>query len=240
MKATDMDSIKMAWKNEQGFEKFSLSESDIEKFLHKRSRDITQLFKKGLGFDVVLKGIVGASLIGIIILFHENRQLVISMIALLVLILWSIWFQVLMFRRIPQTDMSESAIRTSLEQKILFYRKHYIKSLYIGALSNSLIIVSGSLYYFYFKYGEIRPLDVTDYLVSGTAIIIAFIFGVVVQIAQHNFQIKQLESCLREIDEDAMTELTLKQQRVRKLRLIFIALTALVCGLLLLAYFVFR
>ena len=136
--------------------------------------------------------------------------------------------------------MSESTIRTSLEQKIQFYHKRYIKSLYIGALSNSLIFISGSLYYFYFKYGEIRPMDLEDYLVSGIAIVIAFVFGAVVQIAQHNFQVKQLESCLREIDENTMTELTLKQQRMRKLGMFLIALTALIGGLLLLAYFVFR
>ena len=128
----------------------------------------------------------------------------------------------------------------SLQKRIEFYHQRYIKSLYIGALSNSLFIVSGSLYYFYFKYGEIRPMDLVDYLVFGIAITIAFVFGAVVQIAQHNFQVKQLESCLQEIDEDTMTVLTLKEQRNKKIRLFFIALTALVCGLLLFAYFVFR
>lgn len=240
MKATDIDSMKSAWKKEQGFEKLTLSQGDIEKFLHSRSKDITQLFKKGLIFDVVLKTIVGASLIGIIVLLPENRQFDLSMMAILLFILWAIWFQVKMYRRIPQSGMSEPAIRSSLEKKIQFYHQHFLKSLYIGALTNSLILISGSLYYFYFKYGEIRPLDLDDYLVSGTAIILAFVFGAIVQLAQHNFQIKQLESCLQEIDEDTMTEFTLKQQGMRKRRLFFMALTAIVCGLLLLAYFVFR
>ena len=137
-------------------------------------------------------------------------------------------------------DSSPPVVRTSLENRIQFYRKRYVKSLYIGAISNSLILVSGSLYYFYFKYGEIRPMDLVDYLVFGTGIIIAFVFGAIVQIAQHNFQVKQLESCLQEIDENSMTLLTLKEQRHKKLRLFFIALLALVCGLLLLAFFIFR
>ena len=235
-----MDSIKSAWKQEQGFENKTLSQTDIENFLQKKSKDITHLFKVGLTFDVVLKSIIGASLMGIIILFSGNRQIVITMTSILGLILWAIWFQMKMYRSIPSTGMSEPAIRTSLEKKIQFYHQRYVKSLYIGALSNALVFVSGSLYYFYFKYGEIRPLDLVDYLVFGTAIIIAFVFGSVVQIAQHNFQVKQLESCLHEIDEDSMTVLTLKEQRNKKIRLFFIVLTALVCGLLLLAYFVFR
>lgn len=48
------------------------------------------------------------------------------------------------------------------------------------------------------------------------------------------------EDLQQEIDEDRITELTLKQQGMRKRRLFFMALTAIVCGLLLLAYFVFR
>jgi hypothetical protein len=240
MKATDMDSIKSAWKKEQGFEHQTLSRTDIEEFLHKKSKDITRLFKVGLSFDVVLKGIIGASLAGISLLFPGNRQMVIAMTAILALILWAIWFQLKMYRRIPQTGMSETNIRTSLQKRIQFYHQRYVKSLYIGALSNSLIFVSGSLYYFYFKYGEIRPMDLVDYLVFGIAIILAFVIGAVVQIAQHNFQVRQLESCLQEIDEDTISMLTLKEQRNKKLRLFFIALGALVCGLLLLAYFVFR
>lgn len=177
---------------------------------------------------------------GILLLFSGNLQMVIAMTAILGLILWAIWFQLKMYRSIPQTDMSEPAIRTSLEARIQFYHQRYVKSLYIGALSNSLFFISGSLYYFYFKYGEIRPMDIVDFLVFGTAIIIAFVIGAVAQIAQHNFHVKQLESCLQEIDEETMTALTIKEQRNKKLKLFFIALTALVCGLLLLAYFVFR
>ena len=239
MKATDIDSLKSAWKNEKGFENKTLSQSDIEKFLQRKSKDISRLFKAGLRFDVVLKSILGASLVGIIILFSGNRQMVIAMSIILGLILWTICYQVLMYRRIPSSGSSETVIRTTLENRIQFYHQRYIKSLYIGALSNSLVFVSGSLYYFYFKYGEIRPMDLVDYLVFGTAIIFAFVLGAVVQIAQHNFQVRQLESCLQEIDEDSMSELTLKEHRNKKLRLFFIALIALVAGLLLLAYFVF-
>lgn len=240
MKATDIDSLKSAWKNEEGFENKTLSPSDIEKFLQRKSKDISRLFKAGLSFDVVLKSIVGASLVGLIILFWDNQKVLIAMCVILGLILWTIWYQVSMYKGIPSGGSSDTNIRTSLERRIQFYHQRYVKSLYVGALSNSLIFVSGSLYYFYFKYGKIRPLDLEDCLVFGSAIIIAYVLGAVVQIAQHKFQIRQLESCLREIDEDSISVLTLKEQRNKKLRLFFIVLTALICGLLLLSYFIFR
>jgi len=240
MKTMDMNSLKTAWKKEQGFENKKLSENDIQKFLQQKSRDITQLFRKGLTFDVVLKSLIGISLVGIMILYAGNQKMLFSMAALLVLLGWAIWFQWKMCRKIPRETASSPVIRTSLENRIRFYRKHYVKSLYVGSLSNVLIFVSGSLYYFYFKYGKVRPLDLTDYLVFTMAILLAFLVGALAQIAQHNFQVRQLESCLKEIDEDAMTVLTLKDQRNKRLRLIFIALTALILGLLLLAYLIFR
>jgi hypothetical protein len=238
MKTPDIDSLKSAWKKEKGFDNPKLSESDIEKFLKRKSRDITQLFKKGLIIDLVLKGLTGISLIGIIILFTGNSNILISMLLVLALILWSIWFQVKMYRNIPSDVSSEPVIRNSLEKRIQFYHENYVKSLYIGALSNALIFVSGSLYYFYFKYGEIRPLDLTDFLVFGGATLIAFIFGAAVNIGQMNFQVKQLESCLQEIDEDSISELTLKEQKNKRRRLFFIMLLALISGLLLLAYLI--
>jgi len=240
MKTIDMDSLKSAWKKEQGFENKKLSESDIQKFLRQKSGDITQLFRKGLTLDVVLKSLIGISLVGIMILFAGNLKVLMAMAAILILLLWALWFQLSMYRKIPREGSPAPVVRTSLENRIRFYRKHYVKSLYIGALSNVLIFVSGSLYYFYFKYGELRPLDLTDYLVFSVAMLLAFALGAWAQIALHNFQVRQLESCLKEIDEDAMTMLTLNEQRNKKLRLIFIALTALILGLLLLAYLIFR
>lgn len=240
MKTMDMDSLKSAWKNEQGFENRRLSENDIQNFLKRKSRDITRLFRKGLTFDVVLKGLVGISVIGIMILFSGNLLLVLAMAIVLGVLIWTIWFQVNMYRNIPGESSSLPVIRTSLENRIRFYRKHYVKSLYIASLSNVLIFVSGSLYYFYFRYGEIRPMDLIDFLVFGSAIILAFLLGAVVQIAHYNFQVRQLESCLKDIDEEAMTELTLKEQRKKKLRLFFLALIAVILGLLLLAFLILR
>ena len=238
MKSTDLESIKAAWKNEKSFEDQRLSEAEIESFLSSKSRDISRLFRKGLIFDIVLKSIIGISLIGTFFLLKTNQSIILIS-AILMLILWAIRFQWLMIARIPLTSASDPVVRVALEDKINFYRQHYIKSLYVGGLSNSLFILSGMLYYFYFKYGEIRPFEWDDYLVFGITIIIGFALGTYIQITQHTYQVKQLENCLQDIDEEALTSLTLREQRNKKRRLILIFLLALICGLLILAYLVF-
>ena len=239
MKSIDLDSIKAAWKNESSFEDHRLSELDIENFLSSKSKDISQLFRKGLIFDIVLKSVIGLSLIGIFFLLKASQSIILVS-SILMLILWAIRFQWIMIARIPKASTSDPVIRTSLENKIKFYRQHIIKSLYVGALSNSLFILSGMLYYFYFKYGEIRPFAWDDYLVFGVTIIIGFALGAYVQITQHSFQVKQLETCLQEIDEETMSTITLRDQVNKRRRMTLIFVLALVCGLLLLAYFIFQ
>jgi hypothetical protein len=239
MKSIDLDAIKAAWKNEKGFDKQRLSEAEIDSFLKTKSKDISRLFRKGLIFDIVLKTIVGISLIGTFFLLRANYTIILVS-SMLLLILWAIRFQWIMIAKIPEASTSNPVIKNSLEKKIRFYHQHFIKSLYVGALSNSLLIVSGMLYYFYFKYGEIRTFTWDDYLVFAVVIILGYVLGAYVQIKQHSFQVKQLESCLQEIDEETMSTLTLRDQRNKKRRMILIILLALVCGLLLLTYFIFR
>jgi hypothetical protein len=239
MNPPDLDAMKSAWKNEKSFDDRRLSEADIERFLHKGSKDTSQLFRKGLYFDILFKSVIGASLIGLMILYRENLVLILILGAIILLLLSAIRYQWLTIGRIPESRGSGPVIRETLENKISFYRTHYIKSLFVGALSNALLIVSGMLYYLYFKYGELRPFTWEDYLVLGSVILIGYFFGAYVQIAQHNFHVRQLESCLQEIDENIINTYTLRKQKNRKRLLILIFVLAIVCGLLLLAYLVF-
>lgn len=236
----DLEHMKTAWKKEKSFEDKSLTEADIKAFLHKKSRDISRLFSVGLTFDIAYKGIIGLSFLGILLLFSGNQHIILMVAAILLGLICTIIYQWRLIKRVPGTGASDPVIRTTLENKVLFYHEHYIKSLYVGALSNSLIILSGMLYYLYFKYGEIRPFQWDDYLVLAVAIVIGFFVSAIAQRAQFNFQIKQLESCLQEIDEDTITTHTIREQQNKKRQMIRLLLLAIICGLLVLAFLIFR
>jgi len=236
----DLEHMKTAWKKETSFEDKRLSEADIEAFLHKKSKDISRLFRVGLIFDIVYKAIIGISFLVILLLLSANQSIVLMVAAILLGLIWAIFYQWRLIRRVPGTGASDPVIRTSLEHKVLFYHQHYIKSLYVGALSNSLIILSGALYYFYFKYGEVRPFQWDDYLVFGAAIAIGFLVSAIAQRSQFNFQIKQLESCLQELDEDTLTTQTIREQQNKRKQMIGILLLAIFLGLLVLAFLIFR
>ena len=236
MEEIDLNKYRTAWKAEQNFEKAPLSEADVQGFLKKKSKDINKLFRGSLIIDIVLKSVIGISFLVLSFLFHSSPEVAVFIAFMIAGIFIAILFQLRMLKKITGTDYSADSLRKILESKISFYTKKYFKSIYISALSNSLIFISGILYYFSFKYGEIRSLTAGDYLVLGIFLIAGFILGAYIQIKNHNFQIRQLESCLTEIDENTMSELTIKKEKNRKLYIFIAALLAIICGLLILAY----
>jgi hypothetical protein len=240
MKEMDFDKYKAAWKSERGFEKNTLSESEIKGFLKKRSKEIHRMFKKGLTFDIIFKSVIGASFIVLSIMFFPGMKVLYISSVLMAGIILSIIFQARMLKKIPSADYAVDNLRKVLECAIRFYKNKYIRSLYIAALSNALLIISGMLYYFYFKYGELRPFETDDYVVFGLVIIISFVLGAYMQIKLHNFHIGQLEQSLLEIDENVINELTIKRQNNKRRQLFFIFLLAVICGLLILAFFLTR
>lgn len=240
MKDMDLEQYKSAWKNEQAFNEIKLSQEDIQKYLKSSSKSISRLFLSGLKTDIFLKSLLFASFAGLILLFAGEILLVWINIALMAITLLGIVFQYLCIKKIPGVDRVSANMKTILERKISYYYKYHVKALIVGAFSNSLVVISGMMYFFYYRYNGIRPLEAEDYLVLGGIIVLSFVLGLFVQLKQHSFHIKQLEMCLDEINEDTLTQHTLNVQKNRRNRNILIGIFALVAGLLLLSYFIFQ
>ena len=238
MEKINLNNYKDVWRAEQSFSKQTLSKNEIQSFLGKKSKDITILFKKGLLMDIVLKAIMGISFVGILFLYAANSNVILWISVVLVITVLTLLYQVRSLKNIPDGSYGEDGVRSSLQSKLNYYYKSYSRSLYIGALSNAMIIISGSLYYFYFKYGELRQMDIADFVVFSTTIILSFVFGLLVQFYHHNFHIKQIKESLNQIDAETISVQTLKSQKLKRVILFWIAFIAITCGLLLLAYLI--
>ncbi|MEE4175944.1 MAG: hypothetical protein V2I46_00395 [Bacteroides sp.] len=154
--------------------------------------------------------------------------------------LLGIVFQYLCIKKIPGVDGVRGDMKTILETKISYYYKYHVKALIVSAFSNSLVVISGMMYFFYYRYNGIRPLDTEDFLVLGGIIVLSFVLGLLVQLKHHNFHIKQLEMSLDEINEDTLTQHTLNIQKNRRNRNILIGILGLIAGLLVFVYFLFK
>jgi hypothetical protein len=236
MKDIDFGKYKSAWKEEKRFNDEILPEADIKKYLNRKSKSLTALLRSGLIIDMILKIILGSSFVFLVWLYSNNSKILALCLVSIILIGYLLFLQIKTYKQIPGQKEYSDSLRHFLESKIEFYRKKYSIAVYINALSNPFIFLSGMLFYFQIKYSGIRPLQVDDYLVFSLFCIAGFVLSAFVQVRQYNFQIKQLEDCLNELDENGLKALTLVKQKSQNRKVIIIFIIALILGLLAFGY----
>ena len=143
MEEIDLDKYRNTWNSEQHFEKKTLTKSDVQRFLKKSSNDISQLFTRSLIIDIVLKSMIGISILILPFTFHLHLDAIVLSSLMIIIIFVSVLYQIKIFKKIPKDDYSLDNVKTLLERKINFYTKKYFRTIYVNALSNPLIFLSG-------------------------------------------------------------------------------------------------
>ncbi len=235
----NLDNIKTAWQqhNHQTINP-SLTERDIMLYIEQQSSDISTLFRKGLITDVIIKSVLLISFMGLIKIYQNQVPVMGISIALLVFSLLLLAIQYVFYRQVAGIEDPLQDTRTLLKNKIDYFYKKYTRAIVIAALTNPLLVLSGFLYYFYLKYGSVRPLDTIDIMVFGSAIALSFVISVAAQFYQYRFHVKQLEESLEELEQDTIDEQMIQTWKQKRVRLVLFAVLALVLGLMIFAYIV--
>lgn len=229
-----LDKYKTAWKNESSFTGSMLSDKEIKTYLSNRSAHTDRMYRIGIMFDMVLKGLLAIAVAGVVLVYPASQGTWIVSAVLGVVLLASFLFERKVYLQIPDISPLEASTRDMLRERISFFNRSYLKALLIIAISSPVMILTGGLYYFYFKYGELRPLDLEDMVVFSIFLFAGYIFSVYFQVRNYRFHINQLESLLSELDEGVITADMLKLQRRKRQRIIIMTSLAIVSGILLL------
>lgn len=240
MTKISLETYRSAWKNESAFENRKLSEREIQQFLKSKSKKIENLFTTGIIMSLIYKFLLSVSFIAFIYVFRPSHAWLYTSLALVGVCILSIVYLLYVIKKIPNKIILDLDFKSILSRSIKFYHRVFKKAIFVSALSNPLFIIAGSLYYFYFKYGEVRPFALDDWLVFSIFIVISFAFGAVMQLAQYNFQIGQMEASLKEINEETITKLNLKLQKNKRIRVLIIFSLAVILGVLVLSYLLIR
>lgn len=227
-----LEKYRTAWKNESSFKDSRLTESEIKTYLSKRSAHMDRMYRSGILFDLFLKIALAAGAAGIVILYRAAQLSWLIALILGILLLVSFLFERKIYLEIPHISSPSSPIKEVLQARIAFFNKSYLKALLVMALSNPVMILTGGLYYLYFKYGEIRPLDVEDIIVFSLFLIAGYFLMLVFQVKNFRFHIGQLEASLSEFEDGGLTEHILNAQRQKRNRVLFMTSLAVIIGIL--------
>ncbi len=240
MNEFDLERYRTAWKGDHHFGRGELSAREIEAVLKRESRTVTRQFRTGLTVDIVLKSAAVAALAGLLFLFRGNPAVSLLNTVVLAFTCFLLFLQWKTLQDVPRPAVAAMSLRAGLEKMIRFYRERFMRALYVAAVSGSLVFYIGVLYYSWFKYGGIRPLDTDDYAVFVSGLLLAFAINAVAQRWQAGFHVRELEACLREIDAESLSRQDLRKHRHRRTRVVLMWVVWAVLGVLVLAYLVAR
>lgn len=236
----DIEKYRDSWKNERSFNEKKLSQSEISEFIRTASKSIVVLYRKGLLFDIFYKLILLVSIIVLISMTRDQTSWFYINLFLGSLLILGIAYQRRILTKIPNRNHVGQNFLGLLRGDINYFYKFYIISIFIGASSNAIFFLIGSLYYLHFKYQEIPNFDVHDIIVLGIGLILSYGIGAFVQLKQNKFQVNQLEVRLKEVEENSITQQSLEVYKKSKNRNNVLIIIGLIIGLCLFIFLIYK
>jgi hypothetical protein len=239
MENLDLNKYQLAWKNEKSFQAEKLSEMEIHNFMKSASKIVRQ-YKRSLIFDIVFKSFLLISFIVLICLLKNQSIAVLTNSFLISITAFGIIWQLKVYKRVDKISITTEHLKDLLRAYIKFYNGRYIKSIFVSALSSTLFFLSGSLFYLHYKYVQIPSFESDDFIVLTVGIILSYGLSAFTQIKQNNYQIKQLESCLVEIEENTIDASSIKKYQTNRIKNLIKIGIALIFGVILLLFLIFK
>jgi len=177
----------------------------IEGFLSGKSNSISKKIRETINSDLVFKSISGLFLLTDIFLYSEVQP-VISNICLagLLLLIPLIFFEVSVLKNLTIISNNAKSVADKLSEMLSFLKR---KSLVIQlSISTSYIFgfTGGMLIYFFIAYGELRRMGSMDIFVFPSICLFGIILNYIVTRNKLKYQIKHLNICLSDMDEETL------------------------------------
>jgi hypothetical protein len=237
MEDLDLNKYQLAWKKEKSFQAEKLSEVEIRNFMKSASKIVGQ-YRRSLIFDIVFKGILLISFLLLIFLLKNQSIAILAITFFVFIAAFGIIWQTKVYKRVDKISVTKEHLKDLLKAYIDFYTEQYIKSIFVSALSSTLFFLSGSLFYLNFKYEQIPTFELDDFIVLTIGIILSYGVSAFAQIKQNDYQIKQLESCLVEIEENTISASSIKKYKTNRIKNIVTIGIALITGVIIFLYLI--
>lgn len=232
--------LKHIWKKGQGnrSEPAIYTLADIQAYRSKKSKQTARTGRLTMLFDMGYKAIVSLGLCFLLGLLEKPSHLI-TVGVMLVVTVALIWIESRFVRKLRSIKETDSVV-DNLKHQLSFLKVTYNKFLYIGALSNSLFVLTGFLLYHYFKYGGMQPENPLNDPLTYVFLAVAYAVSIVGQWPFHKKQINELATSIQYIDDEYMETLRIEDERKSKLKYRIMFLFLILVGLLALLLLLYR
>jgi hypothetical protein len=242
MNVSRLEQLRAAWRKTRAFEGAPFEKTAIEPLLRRQSRNVTRQFRVALLADIALKVVIAAALAALLWLHRHHAGLTVLNAMVLLGTLLGIGFERAALNAIPGPGLAGGSVRTVLETMFAYYRERFTRALYLVGLSGPLVFYTGVVHHLWYRYGGLRPFDGVDLAVFVTGLALAYLLSAGAQQVYFRQYLKEVEGCLREIEENGAEADAdpVANLRARQLRHSLAWSLVLLAGVLLLAWLASR
>ncbi len=198
--------LKDMWKNtDYLMDIYEYNETTIGRFLPSRTSSIAHKIKKMFQLDIAFKIISGLLLLADVLLYSIVQANIAMMCALGVLLLLPlIMFEFNTLKNFNSLSDNNKSTKDKLTGMLVFLRTRSFSSLLSTSSTYLFGFSGGMLLYFFAAYGQLRTFRTLDIIVFPTICILGIIMNFIQNRNTIKFQIKHLQVCLSDINEDIM------------------------------------
>lgn len=204
-----------------------LSKEEINILQKKKSRDVNQALKKDFWFDIVFKAIIAGVYFYTISLYTGNVAVVLFSSAMIAVMAGSALYLYNQTKKLKATRQVDAELYRVLKHKLTYFKTGYRKAVQLLSLSSPLTVMAAILIYFHSKYNGFRPMEMEDWLVFGTIVLISYMLSFTVLSIRHRQYIRELEAYMGEIDESTLESIRSNEKRSKRFQMILILLILL-------------
>ncbi len=198
--------LKDMWKNADNLmDIYEYNEATIGRFLPSRTDSIAHKIRRMFQNDLVFKTI-SVSFLLVDIILYANVQTNIAMICALgvILLLPLIMFEYNTLKSFNRISDNNKTTKDKLTGMLVFLRTRSFSSLLSTSSTYLFGFTGGMLLYFFLAYGQLRRMGSLDIFVFPTICFLGIIMNFVQNRNTIKFQIKHLQVCLSDMNEDLM------------------------------------
>ncbi len=202
----DDKTLKNMWKSiDYLIDNPGYSGNTIEGFLSGKSYSISKRIRETIISDLVFKIVSAVFLLTNIFLYAEVQPMISKIcLAGLFLIVPLIFFEAKTLNRLAAISDNARSVAEKLSGMLSFLKRKAtiiqlsISSTYIFGFTGGMLI------YFFFAYGELRRIGSMDIFVFPSICLFGIILNYIMTGNKLNYQVKHLEVCLSDMDEETL------------------------------------
>lgn len=215
-------------------DQYKITKNEIDDFKKKKQTSIYSNLQSTCLIQVFQKIIYGLALFYGLFSFGNGNNITMAIAIILILNLLLLGIDFRLLAKIRRLKQANNPVKEVLKQLESFLQTNFFMYRFYAALSNPILIITGVLYYFHFKYGNFESLTELDsILVFGIITLISFVIGYIGMVFSSHKIMDEIHSYTEILEESENYKKIIEKDKKHRFKRVVLMLFFLIAGIIL-------